>query len=848
LGGRAAPALLYAALFAVSGAAALVVETVWLRWFRLLLGATAPAVAATLIAFLTGQALGAALAARRLPGARRPLALYGALELGVALWSLAVPLLLRAGEAATAALYDGLRDSPAALAALRLATALLATGPASLCLGATLPAIGAAALPSARALGAGGSALYAANLLGAALGAAAAAFWLLDAFGVSASYALALALHSGVGGAALWIGRQRGPSAAPVAERPPPAGRRPAPGRLSSGALLALAAISGCGTFAAQVLLVQALAQVLSQSAYAFGAVLVVVLTALAAGAAAVALLLRRGVLEPLTLLGGALGLAALSFAAFPALLAGATDGLRYLESAAPWPGYLWRALGVTAASAGPGLLAAALVFPALFAVAGASRAAGAPAWHLGRLLAANTAGAAAGAVAAPFALLPGLGLWPSFAALAGLYALPALLLPDSTPRLRMLRSAALCAGVAGLLAVANPLAVPLLRLEPGERALLARSTAAGVVAVVERDGERLIRTDNHYSLGGTGQRLHEERQGHLPLLLHPRAERVVFLGTATAITAGAATAHPVREIHLVEIVPGVAAAAGEFFDAANRSVQRDPRARLVVDDARNFLRATQLSFDVVVGDLFVPWRSGAGALYAREHFEAVRAHLAPGGLFCQWLPLYQLTEAQLRVVTATFLDIFPRAGLFRGDFFGGYPIAALVGFRDAPAPARAVSAAAARLGAAGEGDRWISDPVGVWSLYAGSLAPLAIALEAVPRNSDARPRIEFMAARSHAGGRGLAEPMTGLRWLRFEKELRDGGAPGEALYPDLPEAARRASLGGAMLRAAGVFHALGRAEEAGRALAAAAEHLPRHLLADAPADPSAADVWPGGR
>ena len=37
--------------------------------------------------------------------------------------------------------------------------------------------------------------------------------------------------------------------------------------------------------------------------------------------------------------------------------------------------------------------------------------------------------------------------------------------------------------------------------------------------------------------------------------------------------------------------------------------------------------------------------RAGEGRLYAREHFHAVRGALRDGGVFCQWLPLYQLTR-----------------------------------------------------------------------------------------------------------------------------------------------------------------------------------------------------------
>ena len=45
-GGTRRPALV-ALLFAISGASALMVEIVWQHWFRLLLGATAPATSAT---------------------------------------------------------------------------------------------------------------------------------------------------------------------------------------------------------------------------------------------------------------------------------------------------------------------------------------------------------------------------------------------------------------------------------------------------------------------------------------------------------------------------------------------------------------------------------------------------------------------------------------------------------------------------------------------------------------------------------------------------------------------------------------------------------------------------------
>src|SRR5262249_17412847 len=162
----------------------------------------------------------------------------------------------------------------------------------------------------------------------------------------------------------------------------------------------------------------------------------------------------------------------------------------------------------------------------------------------------------------------------------------------------------------------------------------------------------------------------------HLPLVLAPDAKRVAYAGSATGISAGGALAHPIDALFLVELVPGVADAAARWFGDANHGVYRDPRTHVVLDDARNFLRLTGERFDAVIADLFVPWQSGAGALYTREHFAAVRERLAPGGLFCQWLPLYQLGEPEFASIAATFLDVFPNAAVFRGDFYGRFPIA----------------------------------------------------------------------------------------------------------------------------------------------------------------------------
>jgi spermidine synthase len=159
-----------------------------------------------------------------------------------------------------------------------------------------------------------------------------------------------------------------------------------------------------------------------------------------------------------------------------------------------------------------------------------------------------------------------------------------------------------------------------------------------------------------------------------------------------------------------------------------------------LIADGRNHLFATGETFDAVVGDLFAPWQAGTGYLYTREHFESVRGRLAPGGVYVQWLPAHQLTVDELRIIAATFLDVFPKAELWRYGFQG----AALVGRAEGAAPP--LDRAAAESSERFAGLTPVCGPETLASFTSGA-----------PRNTDAYPRIEFSAAVTrfaHGGSR----------------------------------------------------------------------------------------------
>jgi len=95
------------ACFILSGFAALLYQTAWMRQFSLVFGTSELAIAAVLSAYMGGLALGAAIAARFVHRIRRPVLFYGVLEAGIAISALLVPWLLTLASLLYVAVFGG---------------------------------------------------------------------------------------------------------------------------------------------------------------------------------------------------------------------------------------------------------------------------------------------------------------------------------------------------------------------------------------------------------------------------------------------------------------------------------------------------------------------------------------------------------------------------------------------------------------------------------------------------------------------------------------------------------------------------------------------------------------------
>ena len=196
------------------------------------------------------------------------------------------------------------------------------------------------------------------------------------------------------------------------------------------------------------------------------------------------------------------------------------------------------------------------------------------------------------------------------------------------------------------------------------------------VFVVEDREGHYYLKVNNKFLMGSTASQFSDGRQGHIPLLLHPNPKRALFLGLGTGVTFAAGALHPSLSADGVELVPEILQVL-PYFEKATGSFDKYPQLNIHVADARRYINTSQEFYDLIVADLFHPARDGAGFLYTAEHFDAIRARLAPGGIFCQWLPLYQMDLDVLRLIIRTFLKVFPEGNAFLATSACRHPLSA---------------------------------------------------------------------------------------------------------------------------------------------------------------------------
>ncbi|MGY3450462.1 spermidine synthase [Bradyrhizobium sp. USDA 4353] len=632
-------------LIAASGLAGLGYEIVWTRQLALALGTEMMAVLGAIAGFFAGLAFGAFVLDGRIRRSARPHLVYAGLELVIGAWGLCAIWLLPASARALAPLL-GTTPSPVLLWSASFLLPTLVLFPATVAMGGTLTAL-ERMMSAARRSGTVSAGVYGANTAGAVAGTLLSTFVLIPTLGLATTLLCLAGVNAACAFAALRLG--------PLLTAEPAAQERRAATSAIGLRLSATLFLTGLIGIAFEVLVVRLAAQMLQDTVYSFACLLAAYLLGTAAGGliwqriGTAASFGRTGLLA-------ITALACLGTAALAPFIAGIADQAAGFGIA----GELGLALILFLL---PSMAMGALFGQLMQEVRDISGS-------VGRAVGINSLGAAVAPLLAAQLLIPAFGSWTALV----LVALGYLMLPPRRAALNW----AFAPGLLGLALLWMP-APSMVKVPTGGKLLALREGPMATASVVDdASGARYLQVNGHFRMGGTSSVRSDFRQAMLPLLLHPSPRNALFLGVGTGATVLGGAQMPDLDVRAVELSAEVVALL-PWFDTGAAKPAMPP---VTVADARRFIVADDKRYDVIVADLFHPALDGSGALYTREHFGAVRSRLSDDGVFCQWLPLYQLDAPSLRAIIRSFLAVFPDGAAWLNHYSVRTPMLALVGSR----------------------------------------------------------------------------------------------------------------------------------------------------------------------
>lgn len=678
------PGLLLATVF-FTNLLSLACQVIWLRKISFLFGSTATVLSTVLSVFLLGLAGGALVAGRIADRSERPWRLLAGLEIGLGVYCvLSLPIFEMGRNLFLAILPDGLSPLPSALA--KLVVVFLAMIVPTSAIGAVFPL---AVRLYGRDLGHVGhdlSLVYGLDTLGAAVGALAAGFFLVPRMGLSASTWLLGSVAVGLGLLILVLKGERGQAtrrerkAQRVAETEPPPIEEASSAPARPGVLLTVFFLTGGAALLLETGWNRFFSLLNGTHIYSTSTVLAGFLLGIGLGSLLMAKRIDR-IRDPFAAVAYLFAIVALC--GVLVFRSGDLFTRAYFAIFNGSGGYYAFQLTVCLVI-GLIVLLATIAMGANFPLVArlVTRAAAERGTAAGRAFFVNTLGAVLGAFLAEFVLLPAWGFSGLILVTLAIYALGAAVFLVLSPGRRLI-PAAVCAA---LLAGAMLLSPAVLRFELPFHALYYHGLRAGSLEEYEAEvrtlrpvteqqgfygqvavvglGPDLLLKHNGKTDASTAIKDNQTQilLGHLPMLFHPDPKRVLAIGLGGGFTLRALVHHSSpQSITAVEIDPLVVETARRHFAEFNDRALEDPRVRVAQNDGRNFVDGTDEVYDVITSEPPNIWVAGVSGLFTQEFYRSAAERLAPRGILCQWVPLYEMEREDFRIMLNTLTSVFPQ-------------------------------------------------------------------------------------------------------------------------------------------------------------------------------------------
>lgn len=677
----------YATIFALSGAAGLIYESVWSHYLKLILGHAAYAQTLVLAIFMGGMAIGAWAAARFTSRISNLLFGYALVEGVVGVFALSFHGVF---QFASGLLLDqvlpGL-DPGLAAGTAKLVFATLLILPQSLLLGATFPLLtGGLIRTRPQEAGAMVALLYFANSIGAVAGVLLSGFWLIPKVGLPGASLTAGIINIALAIAVYGLAKRETGSYAPVAPKA-------CADHSATSYVLWAAAITGAASFFYEIAWIRMLSMVLGSSTHAFELMLAAFILGLALGG----LWIKRRIdtiADPRRFLGLVqLAMGALAVLTLPLynwtfdLMGSVMSGIARTET-----GYAYFSLlshGIALLVMLPASFCAGMTLPLLTLIL---MRGGKGERAIGQVYAANTLGSILGVLAAVHLVLPAVGLkglllfGTALDGALGAYLISTGLVAGGLWR-RSGWTAAFCitwlvcligahldprrmgGGVYRYGKPALDQKVEVLRWQDGKTASIGLVRNPSGLVVISTNGKPDASINMLPDAPAAPDEATQVLAGVLPMMLAPQTKKVAAIGLGSGMTTHSVLAFSqVAQIDTIEIEQAMVDSARFGYETIIPRAFRDPRSRIHIDDARAFFSGRGAKYDLIISEPSNPWVSGVASLFSAEFYRHVVRYLTDEGFFVQWIQLYETGVPIVASITQALDSVFSDYSIYATD------------------------------------------------------------------------------------------------------------------------------------------------------------------------------------
>ena len=157
----------------------------------------------------------------------------------------------------------------------------------------------------------------------------------------------------------------------------------------------------------------------------------------------------------------------------------------------------------------------------------------------------------------------------------------------------------------------------------------------------------------------------YEALLGMLPYLFSKDINSSFIVGYGGGFTVDFLSQTDLDLVQVAELEQGIMDAA-EYVHKNNNPITARKNVKLQIEDARFVLATKQRGpFDIIVSQPSHSWLAGVANLFTEDFFEIVSENLTKGGVYGQWLNLYNIDPVAVQSILKTFFTVFEHGAVF---------------------------------------------------------------------------------------------------------------------------------------------------------------------------------------